>query len=176
MIENMPKKINYTLTEQELAIIKPAIKTHEDLRVRQRAQIIRLLHKEQKPEVVAEILDISVGQVYWWHRRWREEGLVGLGDKARSGRPTAGDEAYQKKLEELLQKEPQALGYGFTVWDSKRLMKQMEAETEVKVSERTFRNILARMDYVYRRPKHDLSSFARQKKAKERAAGNNRPA
>ena len=64
--------------------------------------------------------------------------------------------------------EPHELGYGFNVWDTSRLMAHMEKETGVTMTDRTFRNILDRMDYVYRRPKHDLTTL-QDKEARERA-------
>ena len=161
----MPKKINYTLNETELLTIEQAIKSDPDWRVQQRALIIRLLHKGRKPDEVADILSISVGQVYWWHKRWRDEGLEGLSDKERSGRPQVDDEGYRQKLAEVLETEPHELGYGFNVWDTSRLMAHMEKETGVAMTDRTFRNVLDRMDYVYRRPKHDLNPL-QNKKAK----------
>jgi transposase len=164
----MPKKINYTLTESELLTIEQAIKSDPDGHVQQRALIIRLLHKGRKPDEVADVLSISVGQVYWWHKRWRQEGLAGLSDKERSGRPQADDEAYRQRLEQVLETEPHELGYGFNVWDTPRLMAHMEKETGVTMTDRTFRNVLDRMDYVYRRPKHDLTPL-QDKEAKEQA-------
>jgi len=157
MILNMPKKINYTLSTEELLTIERAIKSHPDPSVRFRARIIRLLHKGYKPEEIAELLAISRGQVYWWHKRWREEGLNGLSDKPRSGRPPVGDEAYRAQLEEVLDTDPQELGYAFTVWNVPRLLAHMEQETGVKMHENTLRNLLTDMGYVYRRPKHDLT-------------------
>lgn len=167
-METMPKRINYSLTEAELLAIEQAIKSDPDLRVRQRAQIIRLLHKGHKPEEVTDLLAVSPGQVYWWHGRWRQEGLAGLSDKERSGRPQIDDEAYRQKLASVLATEPHELGYGFNVWDTPRLMAHMEKETGVTMTDRTFRNILDRMDYVYRRPKHDLTPL-QDKEAKQRA-------
>lgn len=164
----MPKKINYTLTESELLTIEQAIKSHADLRVRLRAQIIRLLHKGQKPTQIAELLSITGSQVYWWHQRWRSEGLAGLADRPRSGRPQAANAAYRQKLEEVLATDPATYGYAFTVWDSRRLLEHLEQETGVRVCERTFRNILAQQEYVYRRPKHDLDPL-QDKAAKAQA-------
>ena len=152
----MPKKINYTLTESELTTIEQAIKNDPDLRVRQRAQIIRLLHRGQKPAEIAALLSISVGPVYWWHQRWREEGVAGLSDKARSGRPKIGDEAFRQRLAEILETDPQSLGFAFTVWTPGRLLTYLEQETGVSMHENTLRNLLEEMDYVYRRPQHDL--------------------
>jgi transposase len=164
----MPKKINYTLSDSELLTIEQAIKNHADLRVRERARIIRLLHKGKKHEEVAELMAISVGQVYYWHKRWREEALDGLEDKARSGRPRLGDEQLLAKLEELLVTDPQELGYVFTVWNVPRLLAYFREEFQVEMHENTLRNRLKKMKYVFRRPKHDLTSL-QDADAKERA-------
>jgi transposase len=164
----MPKKINYTLTNKELLTIEQAIKNDENLRVRERARIIRLLHRGQKHQEVADLLAISIGQVYWWHQRWRKEGLAGLSDKQRTGRPTIGTEEVRAQLEKLLETEPQELGYAFTVWNAPRLLTYMKEEAGVQMHENTLRNILADMGFVYRRPKHDLTSL-QDAQAKERA-------
>jgi len=152
----MPKKINYTLTTESITLIEQAIKNHDGLRVRERATIIRLLHLGKKPDEIGELLSIQPSKVYYWHKRWREEGLDGLVDKPRSGRPKSADERYRQLLAETMEKDPQELGYAFTVWDAKRLMAHLKKETGVQVTERTFLNILAEEDYVYRRPKHTL--------------------
>ena len=168
MLEAMPKKINYTLSNEELLTLEQVIKNHEELRVRERARIIRLLHKGQKQLEVAELLAISVGQVYWWHKRWREEGLVGLSDKPRPGRPTIGTKEVRAQIEKLLESEPQELGYAFTIWNAPRLLTYLKEELGIQMHENTLRNLLADMGFVYRRPKHDLTSL-QDADAKERA-------
>lgn len=155
----MPKKLNYTLSEIEHSRIEQAIKSHSDLRVRERARIIRLLHKEVPPAEVAELLAISPGQVYYWHKRWREEGMLGLTDKVRSGRPRISDEQLREKVVELLETDPQEMGYAFTVWNVSRLLTYFREELQVKMHENTLRNCLKEMGYVFRRPKHDLTNL-----------------
>ena len=155
----MPRQLDYTLTESELLTIEQAIKNDPDLRLRQRAQIIRLLHKGHKPEAIADLLSVSSGPVYYWHKRWRQQGLEGLRDQRRSGRPRAADEMYRQKLVEILETEPQALGLAFAVWTPARLLTYMKQETGVAMHENTLRNLLKELDYVYRRPKHDLSQL-----------------
>ena len=134
-----------------------------------RATIIRLLHLGQKPQAIAQLLSIQPSKVYYWHQRWREEGLAGLADRPRSGRPKAADERYRQLLAETIEQDPQELGYAFTVWDSKRLIAHLEKETGISVTERTFLNILAEEEYVYRRPKHTLDPL-QDKAVKARAA------
>lgn len=165
----MPKRIDYTLTESELLTIEQAIKNDPDLRLRQRALIIRLLHKGYKPEAIADVLSISTGPVYYWYNRWQNEGLDGLRDKPRSGRSRIADEAYRRKLEEVLAQDPQELGFAFSVWTPARLLAYMEQETGVVMHENTLRNLLNEHDYVYRRPKHDLRHL-QDKQAKAEAA------
>jgi len=164
----MPKQINYTLTTEQLQIIETAIKIHPNLRVRQRAQMIRLLHMGHKPQEVGEFLSVSGTLVYMWHARWREAGLAGLENKPKPGRPKVGGDEYKQKLEEIIETEPYTLGYGFNVWTVKRLLAHMEKETGILVHENTLRNRLDELDYVFRRPKHDLGNL-QDKKAKETA-------
>jgi transposase len=152
----MPKKINYQLSEDELKQIEEAQRTSPDPRVRQRATGLRLLHRGKKPAEVAELLNVSQATVFNWHADWRAEGIAGLNDKARSGRPLLADEVYRAKVEEVIESDPTTLGYGFTCWTLQRLIAHLAKETGVHVSINTMRNVLESQDYVCRRPKHDL--------------------
>ena len=164
----MPKKIDYTLTTESLTQINQAIKNHPDLSVRERAKIIRMLHLGVKPDEIADLFSISPGKVYYWHARWRQLGLDGLSEKPRSGRPKLADESYRKLLAETLETDPTTLGYSFTIWTASQLIAHLALKTEVKVSQRTFFNILEEEGYVYRRPKHILDPL-QDEEAKERA-------
>lgn len=168
MITSMPKQINYTLSNTELLTIEQAIKNDPDLRVRERSRIVRLLHQGYKHKAIAELLAISVGQVYYWHKRYREEELAGLADKQRTGRPVVGTEAVRAQITAVLETDPQELGYAFTVWDVPRLLTHLQEEYRIQMHRNTLRNLLLDMDYVHRRPKHDLGNL-QDKEAKESA-------
>jgi hypothetical protein len=60
----MPKRLNYTLTESELAIVREAIKRDRRPEVRQRAMALQLLHQGMKPDAVAETLAVSQASIY----------------------------------------------------------------------------------------------------------------
>ncbi|MGB1249948.1 MAG: helix-turn-helix domain-containing protein, partial [Candidatus Promineifilaceae bacterium] len=106
----MPKRVDYTLTEKQLNEVEQAIKNHEDLRVRPRARIIRLLHLGHKRPEIAKLQSISTGQIHYWHNRWQTQGLAGLTDRPRSGRPRVTTDEYNQKLEEVLETDPKELG------------------------------------------------------------------
>lgn len=164
----MPKIINCTLSDEELNEIKTAIKKDPDRNLRSRAQVIHMLHLGKSPQEVAELLSLTSTTVYNWHARWRKNGLVGLANQSRSGRPKVGGQEYFEKLEEIVATDPREFGYGFTVWTINRLIKHMEKETGVGMSDRTMGKRLQELGYVYRRPKHTLENLP-DKSAKEQA-------
>ena len=165
----MSRRIDFTLTDEQLAQIEEAINHTPYPEVRQRAIAIRLLHKGYKPEQVAELVAISANTIWMWHRRWREEGMTGLQDQPRSGRPRKATAEYCRVLEETLNSDPADYGYSFTVWTMDRLRSHLEQRTGIRLSQTRFAMVLEREGYVYRRPKRDLST-KQDKHAKQQAA------
>jgi transposase len=155
----MPKKIEYTLNANELAVVRRAIVQDKRPEVRHRATALHRLHQGRTPTEVAEALAVTLGSIYKWHARWRSVGLDGLANLPKSGAPVQAADAYWQRVEQLLELEPLALGYDFTVWTVERLIEHMHQETGVHLSVSRFRTVLRARGYVYRRPKHDLKSL-----------------
>ena len=155
----MPKSLNFHLTEEEMAGITRAIKHDKRPEVRQRAMGLRLLHQGHKPKEVADINAVSQPTVYDWHHRFQDDGIEGLANRPKSGRPRKTDEAYVELLEKVVEQNPQELGYTFTIWTAARLENHMARQTGIELSQSQFRALLKANDFVYRRPKHDLSDL-----------------
>lgn len=155
----MPKSLNFTLTESDLEIVVQAVKSDKRAEVRQRAMGLRLLQEGQTPKEVAEIMAVSQPTVYSWHHRWQENGLEGLANRPKSGRPRKTDCRYVERLEEVIEQDPQEMGYSFTIWTADRLRYHMEKETGKLIGPTQFRTLLQENDFVYRRPKHDLTDL-----------------
>lgn len=164
----MAERIQYELTDEEVALLEQAIRHDERPEVRQRATAIRMLHLGKHPSEVAEVLAVSLPTIYNWHANWREEGLEGLANRPKSGRPAIADEEYCQVLEQTLEKSPAELGYAFTVWTVKRLRDHLEKETGKDLSQSRLRNLMREKGYRYRRPKHDLHHL-QDPEAKEQA-------
>lgn len=165
----MPKARDYHLNEQQLAEVEKAIRHDKRAEVRQRCTVIRLLHLGHKPAQVAVMQAISTPSVYGWYNRWRQDGIAGLANKPKSGRPAKADEAYSQALERLLEQEPKALGYDFAIWTVARLGQHLAQETGIALSEARLRALMKRKGYRYRRPKHDLGHL-QDKEAKAQAS------
>jgi len=165
----MSRRVDFTLTDEQLGEIEEAINSSPHPEVRQRAIAIRLLHKGYKPDEAAEMVAISANTIWMWHRRWRESGIGGLQDQPRSGRPRKATAEYCRVLEEALNSDPANYGYSFTVWTMDRLRAHLEHRTGVRLSQTRFAMLLEREGYVYRRPKRDLTP-KQNKTAKQQAA------
>ena len=159
MILDMAKRIDFTLTEEELSEIEQSINHSVHAEVRQRAIAIRLLHLGQSPEQVAEAVMVTANTIYAWHKQWREDGLVGLRHRHRSGRPEKADELYKQRVEELLESDPHDVGLDFNIWTINRLRLYLFDETGIRLSYTRFRALLTRMGYTWKQPKHDVSDL-----------------
>ena len=155
----MPRALNFTLSENELELAAKAVKTDKRPEVRQRAMGLRLLHEGYTPKEVAEIMSVSQPVVYDWHHRWQANGLEGLAHRPKSGRPRKAGPSYVERLEAVIEQDPQDLGYSFTLWTADRLRHHMEKETGERIGPTKFRTLLKENNFVYRRPKHDLTDL-----------------
>jgi transposase len=153
----MVKRIDYTLTEEQLGKLEQAINSSPWPEVRQRAIAIRLLHLGQSPEQVAQAVMVTSNTVYAWHKRWREHAVEGLRDGHRTGRPNKADDAYVKELERVLELDPRGLGLPFTIWTLNRLRLYLAEKTNILLSYTRFRALMSREGYRWKEPKHDLS-------------------
>lgn len=155
----MSRRIDFTLSAEQVAEIDQAINHAVQPEVRQRAIAIRLLHLGHAPEAVAEMLAVASSTIWNWHRRYRAAGINGLANRPKSGRPTKADAPYLTEVERALDSDPRELGYAFSVWTINKLRKHLEKQTGVLLSYTQFRALLSKQEYVYRQPKHDLSDL-----------------
>jgi len=155
----MPKSLDFTLTEDDLKQVIQAIKSDKRPEVRQRAMGLRLLHEGHSPKEVAELMAVSQPTVYDWHHRWQAGGVDELANRPKSGRSRKTNESYVELLEEVVEHDPQELGYPFTIWTLERLRMHMQNQTGVELGATQFRALLKENDFVYRRPKHDLTNL-----------------
>jgi putative transposase len=155
----MPKTLTFQLPEEGLREIVEAIKHDKRPEVCHRAMGLRLLHEGKSPKEVAEFLGVSQPTVYDWHHRWQREGVEGLVNRPKSGRPAKATDSYVKQLEEAVEQDSQDLGYSFSIWTAERLRLHLKAKTGIELKPTQFKAVLKENDFVYRRPKHDLGNL-----------------
>lgn len=151
----MTKQINYTLSTAQLEQIQSAMKSN-NAKEAKRASVIYSLHLGYAPQEVARLHAVSGATIYNHYHRFQAEGMQGLVNKPKSGRPPKANADYRERLEEVVERDPRELGLGFSVWTLPSLQAYMAGETGVKLSQNRLSEVLQAMGYVYRRPKKDL--------------------
>ena len=151
----MPKQNNYTLTEEELKHVLEAVKSPV-ARVAKRALVLHSLHLGYSPEEVADMQDLSLASIYNHFNRFKIEGIDGLADKRKQGRPPNANATYRQALLSVIESTPQDLALGFTIWTLPSLQEYLRRKTGIKLSQNRLSEVLQAEGYVYRRPKKDL--------------------
>jgi transposase len=128
-------------------------------RLRTRAQMI-LLAAEQGLKVpqIAAIVRESEATVLRWLKRYLAEGLEGLHDAPRPGRPSEVTEAYRAALLAAVRRRPRSVRLPFSLWTLQRLVDYLAEHTGVRVSDETVRRALKQAGLVLSRPQHKISS------------------
>jgi transposase len=128
-------------------------------RMRTRAQMI-LLATEQGLKVlqIAAIVREIEATVLRWLKRYRSEGVDGLHDAPRPGRPSPMTEAYKAELLAAGRRRPRSFGLPFSWWTLQRLVDDLAEQTGIRVSDETVRRALQHAGMVLSRPQHQISS------------------
>ena len=82
-VENLSVEKKNTLFE--------LMRTSKSYKVRKRAHAILLSSKKYKIDQLASIFDVDRDTIADWLGRWDENGVLGLQDAARPGRPSKKD-------------------------------------------------------------------------------------
>lgn len=147
------------LSETEGHKLDELYRTTKDPRLRTRAQMV-LLSAEQGLKVpeIAIIVRESEVTVQRWLKRYLAEGLEGLKDAPRPGRPGAVTEAYRIELLAAVRRRPRSLDLPFSLWTLQRLVDYLAEKTGIRVTDETVRQTLKKAEIVLSRPQHKISS------------------
>jgi transposase len=122
-------------------------------RVAERIRMILLSSRGYSVPEIARIFECEEATVREWIRRFEAEGLPGLKDRPRRGRPLCADAAAQERLRRTVQAGPQSAGYSGGTWTVLLLQIHLIAAEGVVLSCATVRRLLLRLDFRWRRPK-----------------------
>ena len=126
-----------------------------------RAQALLWLDEGESAEQVAELLRIGRRTVYDWvdrfHDRVEFDWRQRLADAPRPGRPRVGGGGIDPRIAQVIDTDPQDLGYNSTVWTAPLLVRYLRDHYDIKVSRRTVSRAIARLGIRWKRPRYQLA-------------------
>jgi transposase len=103
---------------------------------------------------IARLFGISRWSMVKWIHRVNEEGLEGIPDKKRPGRPCLLTEKTQKELEEALEKSPLEFGLKRNRWDGIIVVEYLKRFHGVHLKVRQAQRWIKRLGFSLQRPRH----------------------
>jgi transposase len=133
-------KLRSLTTEEEAEIRRLAGSRKEPHRLVQRAKVIVGMLDDPKLYAIQAGLQagfIGVQSGVTWVKRFNENGMAGLEDKPKSGRPPTHDQKVRSALISLATQKPDTLGYPFKLWTLERLQTAFKEREGVHLSDST---------------------------------------
>lgn len=109
-------------------------------RTKRRAEMLRLNHRDWTTEQIAEYLNCRVETVRRTIHRWQAQGIDGLSDAARSGRPAGWDESDFAVVEAHIA--------GPSTFNSAQVVALLESKCDVHLSRRHVSRLLKKRGTV----------------------------
>lgn len=135
-------------------------RNERDTRVRERILlVIRISSDKQHIESVARELHRARSWAYKWHKRYRDEGMEGLRDRQRSGKPSAIPKEEMDKIK-------QELSDSNTGWDFRQVTNIIQKRTGVRHHEVHIRRLLHKWGFKSKVPQKRFVRTASQKEKK----------
>jgi putative transposase len=153
------------VSEEELKAVKSAMDAEKKARVFKRYQALYLFLSGKTCREVAEIVGVTKDTVSNIHQTYRWEGLRGIPDKPKSGRPSRLCEEQRAALKEvILSKVPSEVGFPAEFnWTAGLIAKYIKQKFGFDYSIRGVTGMLDRMGLSYTRPTYVLAKADKQK-------------
>jgi transposase len=159
-----------TLTRSERKELTELIRMGLDGRVVRRGQMIRLSSEGKTAAEIAALWAVSSQGVRKIINRFNREGIAGLSDRQREGRPRKTNGRYVELLKQAVSVNPRDMGYHFNCWTLDRLREHLARKTRIVLSVPHLSRLMAEHDIVYRRPKHGMTHLRDPQEYNEKKA------
>ncbi|MFC0711125.1 IS630 family transposase [Azorhizophilus paspali] len=117
--------------------------------LRRRAHAIVLSHKAYRINPISDILAVTRETISLWFDAWQSDGLEGLRDKARPGRPAIHDDWDRERLQVLVAEHPHRI---------KTVHARLQRETGKSSCTATVKRVLKNLRYSFKRARRSLKA------------------
>jgi transposase len=118
------------------------LKQTKEARVFRRAQAVREVVKGQRLQTVSDTLHFTYSALRKWVHRFAHQGMQGLLDRPRPGRPPKVTCALEQHLNRLVDQDPLQHGSLHSQWSCRELATGFARETGVQLGRESVRGVL----------------------------------
>jgi transposase len=125
-----------------LPTLETVLKETKEVRVFRRAQAVREVVKGQRLQHVSEALQFTYSALRKWVHRFANQGVQGLLDRPRPGRPAKVTCELEKHLNRLVDEDPLEHGSLYSQWSCRELATVFAQQTGVHLGRESIRCVL----------------------------------
>lgn len=138
--------------------LQDEIRRSQDARYDHRLHAILLVAQGFSARQVAQLMGDSPRTVAYWVKNFLEEGLAGLTELERPGRPPRLSDGQMDEIEEALRKSPSGYGLSANLWDGKTLSAFIEKTWGITLGVRQCQRLFRQLGFRLRKPRSQIAS------------------
>ena len=158
------KASKITDRENVIFILQDEIRRTYEARYDHRLHAILLVTQGMSSRQAAQLLGDSPRTVAYWVQRFETEGLAGLADADRPGRPRRLDQNQLYQIEQALRKSPLEVGLSVNLWDGKALSAYIKQEFGIQLGVRQCQRLFRQLGFRLRKPRSKIANSDPSKK------------
>jgi len=158
------KASKITDRENAIFILQDEIRRSYEARYDHRLHAILLVAQGMSSRQAAQLLGDSPRTVAYWVQRFEAEGLAGLADADRPGRPPKLDQDQVYQIEQALRKSPLEVGLSVNLWDGKALSAYIKQEFRIQLGVRQCQRLFRQLGFRIRKPRSLIAQSDPSKK------------
>ena len=128
--------------DDALPTLETFVKQTKEARVFRRAQAVRDVVKGHRLQTVSDTLHFTYSALRKWVHRFDQEGIAGLTDRPRPGRPPKVTCELAKHLDRLVDQDPLQHGSIHSQWSCQELATVLTRQTGIQLSRESVREVL----------------------------------
>ena len=153
-------------SESAIFVLQDEIQRSEQARYDHRLHAVLLVAKGMTCPAVAELLGDPERTIRYWAQNYISDGLQGLIENERSGRPPRLESRHIDKIGKVLRSMPADVGLCGGIWDGKTLSAYIQSEFGITLGTRQCQRLFRDLDFRLRKPR---SLIARANEEEQKA-------
>ncbi len=144
-----------TIRDAETVVLglQDEIRRSEESRYDHRLHGVLLVAQGMSCHQVSELLGDAPRTVAYWVRRFERDGLGGLTEEERTGRPRRLSEEHMRSIDDALRGQPSDFGLTGNLWDGKTLSAYIEKQWDLNLGTRQCQRLFRQLGFRLRKPR-----------------------
>lgn len=159
------RRASISEADSVILILQDEIRRSYEARYDHRLHAILLVALGMSCRQVASLLGDSPRAVAYWVQRFENEGLSGLADADRGGRPRRLSDSHIEQIQQALRKSPSDYGLSAHLWDGKLLSYFIKDQFDVELGVRQCQRLFRQLGFRMRKPRPLIAKADKQKQA-----------